>query len=190
MGTAMHLQNNFVWIDLEMTGLELNACHIIEIAAVITDNQLNIIDEKPSIAIHHSDDILDNMNEWCIKTHGESGLTNRVKESDVKLQDAENIILDFISKYTSKGKAVLCGNSIWQDRRFLGKYMPKLEEYFHYRMIDVSTIKILNSAWQPASNLSFKKSSKHLALDDIHDSINELKHYRTHLFRSDIFSDK
>ena len=175
---------NLIWIDLEMTGLDINNCHIIEIAAIVTDDKLNILAESPAIAIHQSDEILASMNEWCIKTHGDSGLTARVKESTTSVTKAENKILSFIEPYTNKGKSPLCGNSVWQDRRFLAKYMPSLEAYLHYRLFDVSSFKIAASLWQPQLLNQFHKKGTHLALDDIKESIEEMKFYQKHLLQS------
>ncbi|MED7819154.1 MULTISPECIES: oligoribonuclease [unclassified Francisella] len=171
--------DNLVWIDLEMTGLDVEECKIIEIAAIITDKDLNTIAEAEPIAIHQSDEILDNMNEWCIKTHGETGLTQRVKDSKISLEEAEQKILDFIKQYVPYQSSPLCGNSIWQDRRFLAKYMPKIDDYCHYRMLDVTSLKLLNEYWGDGE--IFNKKATHKALDDIQESIAELKFYRKKL---------
>ena len=178
----MKSKNNLVWIDLEMTGLDVDNCHIIEIATIITDSNLNIIAEAEPIAIHQSEEILASMNEWCIKTHGETGLTERVRKSTISLEEAENKMLSFIEKYTYENTSPICGNSIWQDRRFLSKYMPKIDNYCHYRVLDVSSIKILNEHWTN-KKFYFNKESTHKALDDIRDSIEELKFYRSKLFK-------
>ena len=177
--TAM--KNNLVWIDLEMTGLEIDECHIIEIAAIITDPNLNILAESSAIAIHQSDEILANMNLWCLKTHAESGLTERVRQSTISTAEAEIKILEFIKPHVNKGQSPLCGNSIWQDRKFLAKYMPTLEDYFHYRLFDVSSFKIAASLWRPELLEKFTKQSTHLALDDIKESIEEMKFYQQNL---------
>lgn len=175
----MQSTDNLVWIDLEMTGLDVDNCRIIEIAAIITDKNLNIIAEAEPIAIHQSDEILNSMNEWCIKVHGETGLTQRVKDSKTSLKQAEQKILEFIKEYVPYQSSPLCGNSIWQDRRFLAKYMPDIDDYCHYRMLDVTSLKLLNKYWGDGE--SFYKKSTHKALDDIRESINELKFYRQKL---------
>lgn len=179
----MQSENNIVWIDLEMTGLDINTDHIIEAAVIITNKELEIIAELDSIAIHQSDEILENMNEWCIKTHGKSGLTKRVQSSKISLDEAEKTMLEFVQKYVPENISPICGNSIWQDRKFLTKYMPSLEGYFHYRMIDVSTVKLLASYWKPKAAMSFNKTGTHLAINDIRESIAELKHYRKHFIQ-------
>jgi oligoribonuclease len=173
-------KSNLIWLDLEMTGLEIERCHIIEIAAIITDPNLNILAESPAIAIHQSDDILAGMNSWCVKTHSESGLTERVRQSKVGTSEAEKQMLEFIKPHVNKGQSPLCGNSIWQDRKFLAKYMPTLEDYFHYRLFDVSSFKIAASLWKPELLEQFTKKNTHLALDDIKESIEEMKFYRDH----------
>jgi len=174
---------NLVWIDMEMTGLDPDNCVVLEIATIVTDPQLTILAEGPVIAIHQSDEILDNMDEWCIKTHGESGLTQRCRDSQFSEADAEQLTIDFLKDYVDQGKSPLCGNTIGQDRRFMVKYMPKLENYFHYRSIDVSTIKELTRRWQPEVSSGFKKKGVHLALDDIRESIEELRYYREKVFK-------
>jgi len=173
--------NNLIWIDLEMTGLDTSIDYIIEIATIITDAQLNILEEGPSIAIQTPGAVLDQMDEWNTKQHNASGLVERIKESQYALADAERLTLAFVQKFVPPGKSPMCGNSICQDRRFLARLMPDLEAYFHYRHIDVSTIKELVSRWAPDRD-KFEKDSSHLALDDIRDSINELKHYREKFF--------
>ncbi|AEI34981.1 oligoribonuclease [Francisella salina] len=175
----MQPTDNLIWIDLEMTGLDVDSCAIIEIATIITDKDLNIIAEAEPIAIHQSDEILNTMNEWCIKVHGETGLTQRVKDSKTSLKEAERKTLDFIKQYVPYQSSPLCGNSIWQDRRFLAKYMPDIDDYCHYRMLDVTSLKLLNEYWGDGE--SFYKKSTHQALDDIRDSISELKFYRQKL---------
>lgn len=179
----MARNENLVWIDLEMTGLEPEVDRIIEIATIITDADLNILAEGPVLAVHQSDDVLAQMDEWCTNTHGASGLTQRVKESQVTEADAERQTIEFIANYVDKGVSPLCGNSIGQDRRFLVKYMKELEGFFHYRNVDVSTVKELAKRWRPDVASSFKKKGAHLALDDIRESIGELQHYREHLFK-------
>lgn len=171
---------NLVWMDLEMTGLEPERDVIIEIATIITDSDLNVLAEGPVIAVQQPKILLDAMDEWNTRTHGQSGLVQRVLDSDCTARAAEQQTLDFIKKYVPAGKAPLCGNSIHQDRRFLVKYMPELEAYFHYRNIDVSTIKELAKRWRPEIVDAFKKQDSHQAMDDIRESIEELKHYRQH----------
>lgn len=167
-----------VWLDLEMTGLNPDQDRILEIATVITDSHLNRLADGPIFAIHQPTSVLDTMNEWCINQHGKSGLTERVKSSTINESTAEMETLSFIKEWIPAGKSPLCGNSIYQDRRFLVRYMPALEAYFHYRNLDVSTVKILAQRWKPQLAAGVKKDSEHLALADIYDSINELKYYR------------
>lgn len=176
-------ETNLVWIDMEMTGLDPDTCVVLEIATIITDAELNIIAQGPVIAVHQSDEVLKNMNQWCVITHGESGLTQRCKDSTFSVEQAEQETLKFVKKYVVDGKSPLCGNSIGQDRRFMVKYMPKLESYCHYRNIDVSTIKELVKRWKPETLNSFTKKGVHLALDDIKESIEELRFYREHVFK-------
>lgn len=175
--------DHLVWIDLEMTGLNPDKERIIEMASIVTDSALNIVAEGPVIAIHQPDSLLNAMDEWCTRTHGESGLTQRVKDSTTSEAEAEQQTLAFLKKYLEPGKSPLCGNSIGQDRRFLVKYMPELEAFFHYRNLDVSTIKELARRWRPDVLNGVKKKGSHLALDDIRDSINELRHYRDTFFK-------
>jgi len=175
-------KNNLVWMDLEMTGLDPDQETIIEIATIITDSEMNIIDEGPSLAIHQSDTMLDAMDEWNTTHHGSSGLTARVKASQVNMAEAEAKTLDFIKQYVPEGVSPLCGNSVHQDRRFLVLYMASLENYLHYRNIDVSTIKELSRRWYPKMRAP-RKSGAHLALIDVRESIEELCWYRQHLFR-------
>jgi len=178
--SVMNKKTNLIWIDLEMTGLVPEHDNIIEIATVVTDADLNVIAEGPSIAIHQNNKHLDSMDEWNTRQHTKSGLVQRVKESETSLNEAEKQTLNFLMKYVDPGVSPMCGNSICQDRRFLYIYMPNLEKFFHYRHIDVSTLKELAVRWKPeVVNTSFKQS-KHLALSDIYDSINELKYYREH----------
>lgn len=172
-----------IWIDLEMTGLSVDQDYIIEIATIITHSNLDIIAEGPVFAIHQSDEILDNMDAWNTKQHKRSGLFDRVKASQVTEKEAEMQTLLFLKQYVSERQSPMCGNSICQDRRFLYRYMPQLEKYFHYRQIDVSTVKELARRWAPDTVQAFEKESKHLALDDIRESINELKYYREKLFK-------
>ena len=180
----MNKQTNLIWIDLEMTGLIPETDVIIEIATVVTDANLNIIDEGPSLAISQNSELLDGMDEWNTNQHNRSGLVKRVKESTISVVDAENQTLDFVSKYVDPGVSPMCGNSICQDRRFLYNYMPKLEKFFHYRHIDVSTLKELAMRWRPEIVSSSFKKSRHLALSDIYDSIDELKYYREHIIKA------
>lgn len=175
--------DNLIWIDLEMTGLNTETDRIIEIATVVTDSQLNILEEGPVFAIHQADELLALMDEWNTKQHRGSGLTERVKASIVTEAQAQAATLEFLAKYVQPKKSPMCGNSICQDRRFLYRSMPKLEEFFHYRNLDVSTVKELAARWSPKIIPGFKKSSRHLALEDIRDSINELKYYRAHFFK-------
>lgn len=169
---------NLIWIDLEMTGLDTQQDKIIEIATIVTDGDLNIIAEGPMLAIHQDDEIMNGMDEWNTKQHGGSGLTKRVKESTIDEAEAERQTLSFLEQHVTKGKSPMCGNSICQDRRFLARCMPELEAFFHYRNMDVSTLKELASRWSPKIAKGFTKNSSHLALDDTRDSINELKYYR------------
>ena len=178
--SAMNKKTNLIWIDLEMTGLIPEKDIIIEIATVVTDADLNVLAEGPSIAIHQNNKHLDSMDEWNTRQHSKSGLIQRVKESEISVNEAEKHTLDFVMKYVDPGASPMCGNSICQDRRFLHIYMPKLEKFFHYRHIDVSTLKELAVRWKPEVVTASFKQSKHIALSDIYDSINELKHYREH----------
>ncbi|MEG3766284.1 oligoribonuclease [Alteromonas sp. 14N.309.X.WAT.G.H12] len=173
---------NLVWIDMEMTGLDPETCKVLEIATIVTDAQLNVLAEGPVIAVHQDDAILDGMDEWCTRVHGESGLTARCRQSTITEAQASQQTIDFLTQYVDAGKSPLCGNTIGQDRRFMVKYMPELENYFHYRSIDVSTIKELVKRWQPEILDGFEKKGVHLALDDIRESIEEMKYYREKVF--------
>ena len=175
-------ENNLIWIDLEMTGLDTQNDLIIEIATIVTDSELNILAQGPELAIHQSNAILNKMDEWNTRQHNQSGLVQRVQQSTIDEQKAEQQTLDFLSQYVPAGISPICGNSICQDRRFLHRCMPKLEAYFHYRNLDVSTIKELAQRWYPEVANGIEKNSSHLALDDIKDSIEELRYYRQHLF--------
>jgi oligoribonuclease len=180
---AKNDNNNLIWIDLEMTGLEPQQDRIIEIATIVTDKELNILAEGPVLAIHQDDAVLGGMDEWNTNQHGKSGLTQRVKDSNTSEAQAEQQTIAFLEKYVPKGASPMCGNSICQDRRFLANYMPQLEEFFHYRNLDVSTLKELARRWSPEVYGGFTKESSHLAMDDIKDSINELIHYREHFLK-------
>lgn len=173
---------NLIWIDLEMTGLDTMTDHIIEIATIVTDEQLNEVAEGPVLAVHQPQSVMDNMDEWNTKQHSASGLTARVLESTVTAADAERITLEFLRQHVGEGVSPMCGNSICQDRRFLARQMPALEAYFHYRNLDVSTLKILAQRWAPEVAAGFNKESSHRALSDIRDSMAELAYYRHALF--------
>ena len=174
-------ENNLIWIDLEMTGLFPDTDRIIEVAVVVTDANITQRIEGPVFAIHQSDATLDAMDSWNKGTHGKSGLVDRVKASTVDEAAAEAAVIEFLKRYVPKGKSPMCGNSICQDRRFLAKTMPKLEAFFHYRNLDVSTLKELARRWKPSAMESFKKQQAHTAMADIHESIDELLHYRSTL---------
>lgn len=176
----MKNNHNLIWIDLEMTGLEPEQDRIIELATVVTDAQLNILAEGPVFAVSQPKSLLDGMDSWNTRQHNQSGLVKRVLEEGTPEAEAEQLTIKFLSQYLDKGKSPMCGNSICQDRRFLYKYMPNLAAFFHYRNLDVSTLKELALRWKPEILNGFNKESKHLALDDIKDSINELVYYRTH----------
>ncbi len=172
---------NLIWIDMEMTGLDPEKERIIEIATIVTDSDLNVIEEGPVFAVHQSDELLAGMDNWNTRQHNGSGLVTRVRESRVTEAFAEAATLEFLRKHVPEGKSPMCGNSVHQDRRFLNRYMPQLEKYFHYRLLDVSTLKELASRWAPQVSAGLQKESKHLALDDIRESIEELKYYRAEL---------
>ncbi|MDG4952614.1 oligoribonuclease [Actinobacillus equuli subsp. equuli] len=176
---------NLIWIDLEMTGLDPEKERIIEIATIVTDKDLNILAEGPVLTVHQSDELLNKMSDWCIKTHTENGLIERVKQSKLTERAVELQTLDFLKQWVPKGASPICGNSVAQDKRFLYKYMPDLADYFHYRHLDVSTLKELARRWKPEMLHQFTKKSTHLALDDIRESIEELKFYRTHFIKLD-----
>lgn len=176
--------NNLVWLDLEMTGLDPDEDRILEIATVVTDKNLNVLAEGPSLAIHHSDRILSRMDEWCVNQHSASGLTDRVKKSKITTSKAERLTLEFLREYVPEGKSPMCGNTIGQDRRFLYRYMPELEQYFHYRNFDVSVLKIIAKRWYPEVANGFRKKNRHRALGDVYESIEEMKYYIRHLLIS------
>ena len=181
--TLARNDQNLVWIDCEMTGLDPEVERLIEIAVVVTGPNLTPRIEGPVIVIHQSDAVLDAMDAWNKGTHGRSGLIDKVKASTVTEAQAEAELIAFISRYVPKGKSPMCGNTIGQDRRFLVKYMPKLEDFLHYRNLDVSTLKELAKRWRPEAYSSFKKKQLHTALADVHESIDELEHYREHLLK-------
>ena len=179
----MQNDQNLIWIDLEMTGLDPDNDVIIEMATIVTDSELNTLAEGPVIAIHQPDEILNGMDEWNTRQHGQSGLTQRVRESTISMAEAERQTLAFLDQWVPARKSPICGNSICQDRRFLYRHMPQLEAYFHYRNLDVSTLKELAARWAPHVRDGVKKTGSHLALDDIRDSIEELRYYRKHFIK-------
>lgn len=172
--------NNLIWVDMEMTGLNPDTDRIIEVALVITDAQLNTIAEGPVLVVHQSDEVLDAMDKWNKSTHAKSGLIDKVKASPLREDEVETQLIEFLKLHVPSGASPMCGNSICQDRRFMVRSMPQLEAYFHYRNLDVSTIKELAKRWKPEIAAGLTKESKHEALADIYDSINELKYYRQH----------
>lgn len=181
--TASLSEFNLVWVDMEMTGLDPDKDAIIEIAVIVTDPELQVLAEGPVLAIHQPDAVLDGMDAWNKGTHGRSGLIDRVRASTVTEAEAEDTVMAFLRPYVPKGKSPMCGNTICQDRRFMAKGMPRLEAYFHYRNLDVSTIKELCRRWKPDIAAGFKKQQKHTALADIRESIEELRYYRQHFMR-------
>lgn len=181
---SQHPAQRLIWIDLEMTGLDTDHDRIIEIATIVTDEHLNILAEGPVLAIHQSDIILNAMDEWNTRQHGQSGLIQRVRRSTLSVQDAEQQTLEFLKKWVDAKKSPMCGNSICQDRRFMHRLMPDLEQFFHYRNLDVSSVKELARRWRPELMDGLKKNASHLAMDDIRDSIRELKYYREYFFRA------
>ena len=178
----MSSKDHLIWIDLEMTGLDPAADSIIEIATLVTDKELNLVAEGPELAIHQPESVLARMDEWNQRQHGGSGLLQRVRDSRVSVAEAERLTLEFLAPHLPAGASPMCGNSICQDRRFLARGMPALERFFHYRNLDVSTLKELAARWYPAVKSGFSKAAAHRAMADIHESIAELRYYRTHLF--------
>ncbi len=176
-------KRNLIWIDLEMTGLDTMNDTIIEIATIVTDSELNILAEGPVFAIKTPDIVLNAMDDWNTRQHGQSGLIDRIRRSTVTLEQAESESIAFLSKYVEPGRSPMCGNSVCQDRRFMARQMPALERFFHYRNLDVSSVKELAFRWRPDILASFEKKGTHLALDDIRDSIRELRHYKQHFFK-------
>lgn len=173
-------QDNLIWLDMEMSGLQPDTDRILELAAVVTDAQLNVIAESPVLVVHQSDAVLDGMDAWNKGTHGRSGLIDKVKASTLDEEAATDAMLAFLKEHVPAGKSPMCGNSICQDRRFMARYMPRLEQFFHYRNLDVSVFKELSRRWRPDIYAGFKKASRHEALADIYESIDELKYYRDH----------
>ncbi|XP_072013336.1 oligoribonuclease, mitochondrial-like isoform X2 [Amphiura filiformis] len=181
---AKELKERLVWVDLEMTGLDVNKDHILEMACLITDGDLNLIAEGPNIIVHQSDEVLSNMNDWCVQHHGQSGLTEAVKASKISLQQAEYEMLSFVREHSAPGFCPLAGNTVHADKVFLEKYMPQFTKHLHYRIVDVSTIKELCRRWYPQDfSAAPDKQAEHRALDDIRESIKELKYYRKCIFK-------
>ena len=178
-------KDNLIWLDMEMSGLLPDSDRILELAAVVTDAELNVLGESPVWVVHQSDAVLDGMDAWNKGTHGRSGLIDKVKQSTVDEATASQQMIAFLQQYVPAGKSPMCGNSICQDRRFMARYMPELEAFFHYRNLDVSVFKELARRWKPAIYSGFKKASKHEALADIYESIDELKYYREHFIKLD-----
>lgn len=176
----MHSANNLIWVDMEMTGLDPERDRVIEIATIVTDSDLNTLAEGPVIAVHQSDDCLNAMDEWNTTHHNQSGLVARVKASEYDEEAAAQETIAFLTQWVPAGASPMCGNTICQDRRFMARYLPQLESYFHYRNLDVSTLKILMQRWRPDLEGGFSKSAAHLALDDIRESIAEMCYYRDH----------
>ncbi|KAK2156899.1 hypothetical protein LSH36_202g03035 [Paralvinella palmiformis] len=176
--------NRLVWVDLEMSGLDVNNDHILEMACLISDGQLNLIAEGPDLVIHQPDEVLEQMEDWCKEHHGQSGLTAAVRQSEISLNEAEGKMLDFISQHTQQGKSPLAGNSVHMDRLFLQKYMPRFTSHLHYRIVDVSTVKELCRRWYPKELKGAPaKALNHRALDDIHESMKELQYYKKVIFK-------
>ncbi|MFK7956908.1 MAG: oligoribonuclease [Lysobacterales bacterium] len=175
------LTDNLIWIDLEMTGLDCDRDQVIEIATIVTDKDLNELACGPELALHQPESVMQKMDDWNTRQHSQSGLWDRVRASNINYAQAEAQTIEFLRKWVPEGHSPMCGNSICQDRRFMARVMPRLEEYFHYRNLDVSTLKELSRRWAPQVAEGFQKNSSHLALDDIRDSIAELRHYRQHM---------
>ena len=180
---AQQNANNLCWLDMEMTGLSPETDRIIEVAVIITDSDLNVLAQSPVYAVHQSDEVLDAMDEWCTATHGRTGLTQRVRESQYTEAEVEQNLLDFIAAWIPAQASPMCGNSVHQDRRFMQKYMPRLEAYFHYRNLDVSTLKELAKRWNPAVAKGVVKRGSNKALNDILESIEEMRYYRDHFLK-------
>lgn len=176
-------QNHLVWLDMEMSGLDPEVCRVLEVAVVVTDAWLETVAEGPVLAIHQPASVLDAMDQWNRDTHGRTGLIERVRASTIDEEQASDILLDFLSTHVPGGVSPLCGNSVHQDRRFMVKYMPRLEAFFHYRNVDVSTLKELAARWAPEVKKAFQKKTRHTALADVYESIDELRHYRDHFIR-------
>lgn len=181
----MDKKQHLIWIDLEMTGLVPESDRIIEIATIVTNTDLQVVAEGPVLAIHQPASVMSGMDEWNKRHHGASGLVERVRLSGLSERDVERMTLNFLNQYSDRGLSPMCGNSICQDRRFLARYMPELEAFFHYRNLDVSSVKELARRWRPDVLDGITKQSAHKALDDIRDSINELRHYREHFFKTE-----
>lgn len=175
--------NNLVWVDMEMSGLNPDSDRVLEVAVVVTDAQLEVLAEGPVLVLHQSDRVLNGMDAWNRSTHGRSGLIDKVRASTLEESMVEEQLISFLARYVSPGKAPMCGNSICQDRRFMARWLPRLENFFHYRNVDVSTLKELARRWAPQVMRSFEKKSKHEALADIYESIEEMRHYRQHLLK-------
>jgi oligoribonuclease len=173
--------NNLIWVDMEMSGLNPDSDRILEVALVVTDTRLEVIGEAPVFAVHQADAVLDGMDAWNRSTHGRSGLTERVRAAATDEAEIEARLLEFVERFVGRAKSPMCGNSICQDRRFMARAMPRLESYFHYRNLDVSTLKELARRWKPSAHRSFEKQQRHEALADVYESIAELAHYRTTL---------
>ncbi|MFN3397278.1 MAG: oligoribonuclease [Sulfurimicrobium sp.] len=180
---AQESNNHLIWLDMEMSGLDPENDRILEVALVVTDSDLNTVAEAPVLVVHQSEAVLSGMDNWNKGTHGKSGLIERVRASRLGDAEVEARMIDFLQQHVGAGKSPMCGNSICQDRRFMARYMPKLEAWFHYRNLDVSTLKELARRWQPALYDGFKKENRHEALADIYESINELKYYREHFIK-------
>ncbi len=183
-GSAANTSQRLIWIDLEMTGLDTDNDQIIEIATIVTDENLNILAEGPVLTVHQPDTVLNAMDEWNTRQHGQSGLIERVRRSTKSARDVELETIEFLKKWVDAKKSPMCGNSICQDRRFMHRLMPELEQFFHYRNLDVSSVKELARRWRPELMAGIRKESSHLALDDVRDSIRELRYYREYFFRT------